>query len=307
MAFSPLLFGFLVGGVILCIGLFFGLKRSRVKERLQLETRLETALSPNKEDKTFDLDFLPKDMVEKVEDKLGLKKGSPKINELKKSLIQAGIYHEQAPSIYFGLKFGLTVAVPVLAVPFIAGRGFPLASLLAISFALMALGYFLPTLILNHMVSTRQKKIKEGLPDALDLLVVCVEAGQGLNAAIKRVADDLNLSHPVLAKEMSMVNLEISAGLEREAALRNLAERTGVDDVASLTSMLIQADRFGTSLAQSLKVQSETLRTTRRQRLEELAAKTPVKLVFPLLLFIFPALIVVIIGPAAIRIMENLK
>jgi tight adherence protein C len=138
-------------------------------------------------------------------------------------------------------------------------------------------------------------------------MVVCVEAGQGLNAAIKRVADDLTLSHPVLAKELSMVNLEISAGLEREAALRNLAERTGVEDVASLTSMLIQADRFGTSLAQSLKVQSETLRTTRRQRLEELAAKTPVKLVFPLLLFIFPALIVVIIGPAAIRIMENLK
>jgi tight adherence protein C len=307
MAFSPLLFGFLVGGVILCIGLFFGLKRSRVRERLRLETKLEAALSPNKEDKSFDLEFLPKEMVEKVEDKLGLKKGSPKINELKKSLIQAGIYHEQGPSVYFGLKFGLTVAVPVLSVPFIAGRGFPMASLLAISFALMALGYFLPTLILNHLVTTRQKKIKEGLPDALDLLVVCVEAGQGLNAAIKRVAEDLTLSHPVLAKELSMVNLEISAGLEREAALRNLAERTGVEDVASLTSMLIQADRFGTSLAQSLKVQSETLRTTRRQRLEELAAKTPVKLVFPLLLFIFPALIVVIIGPAAIRIMENLK
>jgi tight adherence protein C len=137
--------------------------------------------------------------------------------------------------------------------------------------------------------------------------VVCVEAGQGLNAAMKRVSDDLNLSNPILAREMSMVNLEMSAGLEREQALRNLADRTGVDDVASLASMLIQADRFGTSLAQSLKVQSETLRTTRRQRLEELAAKTPVKLVFPLLLFIFPALMVVIIGPAAIRIMENLK
>jgi tight adherence protein C len=156
-------------------------------------------------------------------------------------------------------------------------------------------------------VETRQHKIKEGLPDALDLLVVCVEAGQGLNAAMKRVSDDLSLSNPILAREMSLVNLEISAGLERETALRNLAERTGVDDVASLTSMLIQADRFGTSLATSLKVQSETLRTTRRQKLEELAAKTPVKLVFPLLLFIFPALMVVIIGPAAIRIMENLK
>jgi tight adherence protein C len=307
MMFSPLAFGFLVGGVILCIGLFFGLKKSRIKERLQLETRLETALSPTKEDKTLDLEFLPKDVVDKVEDKLGLKKGSPKVNELKKSLIQAGIYQEQAPGIYFGLKFGLTVAVPVLAIPFFSGRGLPVTWLLLISFGLMALGYFLPTLILTHLVGTRKKQIKEGLPDALDLMVVCVEAGQGLNAAIKRVADDLTLSHPVLAKELSMVNLEIGAGLEREAALRNLAERTGVEDVASLTSMLIQADRFGTSLAQSLKVQSETLRTTRRQRLEELAAKTPVKLVFPLLLFIFPALIVVIIGPAAIRIMENMK
>jgi tight adherence protein C len=307
MMFSPLLFGFLVGGAVLFIGLFFGLKKSRVRERLQLETKLDNALSPPKEEKTLGFEFLPKNVVDKVDDTLGLKKGSPKINELKKSLIQAGIYHEQAPSIYFGLKLGLTVAVPVLILPWIYGRGFPPASLLAISFALMALGYFLPTLILNHLVTNRQKKIKEGLPDALDLLVVCVEAGQGLNAAIKRVSDDLNLSSPVLARELNMVNLEISAGLEREAALRNLAERTGVEDVASLTSLLIQADRFGTSLAQSLKVQSETLRTTRRQRLEEMAAKTPVKLVFPLLLFIFPALIVVIIGPAAIRIMENLK
>lgn len=303
----PLLFGITVGGVILCVGFFFSLKKSRVRERLQLETKLDNALSPPKEEKALNIEFLPKNVVDKVEEKLGLKKGSPKINELKKSLIQAGIYHEQAPTIYFGLKLGLTVAVPVLGMPFISGRDLPPASLLMISFALMALGYFLPTLILNHLVTNRQKKIKEGLPDALDLLVVCVEAGQGLNAALKRVSDDLTLSHPVLAKELSMVNLEISAGLERETALRNLAERTGVDDVASLTSMLIQADRFGTSLAQSLKVQSETLRTTRRQRLEEKAAKTPVKLVFPLLLFIFPALIVVIIGPAAIRIMENLK
>ncbi|MGQ9687871.1 MAG: type II secretion system F family protein [Desulfobaccales bacterium] len=305
--FSPVLFGLLVGGVILCVGLFFGLKRSRLRERLELETKAEAVFTPGKEEKTFDLEFLPKAVVDKVEDKLGLKKGSAKVNELKKTLIQAGIYHDQAPAIYFGLKMGLTVAVPVFAVPWLTGRGLAVATLMALAFALMALGYFLPTLVLNHLVSARQKKIKEGLPDALDLLVVCVEAGQGLNAALKRVSDDLVLSNPVLAKEMSLVNLEISAGLERETALRNLAERTGVDDVASLTSMLIQADRFGTSLAQSLKVQSETLRTTRRQRLEELAAKTPVKLVFPLLLFIFPALIVVIIGPAAIRIMENLK
>jgi tight adherence protein C len=309
MVFQPLIFGTLVAGVILCVGFFFGLRRSRVRERLQLESKGELAPPRPKDndDGPLDIEFLPKTVVDKVEDKLGLKSGSPKVNELKKSLIQAGIYHKKAPSIYFGLKLGLSVALPILGMPWLFGRGIASVFLLAIFFVLMVLGYFLPTLVLSHLVQTRQKKIKEGLPDALDLMVVCVEAGQGLNAAMKRVSDDLKLSSPILAREMNLVNLEISAGLEREVALRNLAERTGVDDVASLTSMLIQADRFGTSLAQSLKVQSETLRTTRRQRLEELAAKTPVKLVFPLLLFIFPALMVVIIGPAVIRIMENLK
>jgi tight adherence protein C len=154
--------------------------------------------------------------------------------------------------------------------PFIFGKVVPGALRPPAFLGLMMAGYFFPTLILNRLVEARQKKIQEGLPDALDLL-------------------------------------EINAGLERETALRNLAERTGVEEVASLCSMLIQSDRFGTSMGQALKVQSETLRTNRRQRLEELAAKTPVKLVFPLLLFIFPALMVVIIGPAAIRIMENLK
>lgn len=300
--FQPLLFGILIAGTVLCLGFFFGLRRSRIRERLQLEDGPRM-----KEETGYDLEFLPKEVVDKVEEKLGLKKGSPKVNELKKNLIQAGIYHESAPAIYFGLKLGLTVALPILAMPWLFGRGLAYFVLLILFFILVALGYFFPSLILNHLVSTRKRKIKESLPDALDLLVVCVEAGQGLNAALKRVSDDLKLGNPVLARELGMVNLEISAGLEREVALRNLAERTGVEDVASLTSMLIQADRFGTSLAQSLKVQSETLRTTRRQRLEELAAKTPVKLVFPLLLFIFPALMVVIIGPAAIRIMENIK
>ena len=302
MNFKPIIFGILVAGSILCIGFFIRFRRSRIRQRLQLE-----AMPRAKDEKALDLEFLPKEVVDKVEDKLGLKKGSPKINELKKTLIQAGIYQESAPAVYFGMKLGLTVALPIMVMPWLFGRDLPLILLLIVFFLLVILGYFLPTLILNHLVVTRQRKIKEGLPDALDLMVVCVEAGQGLNAALKRVSDDLKLSNPVLAREMSLVNLEINAGLEREAALRNLAERTGVDDVASLASMLIQADRFGTSLAQSLKVQSETLRTTRRQKLEELAAKTPVKLVFPLLLFIFPALMVVIIGPAAIRIMENLK
>jgi tight adherence protein C len=127
-----------------------------------------------------------------------------------------------------------------------------------------------------------------------------------LNAALKRVADDLRLANPSLAMELALVNLEINAGLEREQALRNLADRTGVDEIASLCSILIQSDRFGTSMANALRVQSDILRTNRRQKLEEKAAKTPVKLLFPLLLFIFPAIMVVILGPAAIRIMETM-
>ncbi len=162
----------------------------------------------------------------------------------------------------------------------------------------------LPDIILDKLIKARQKKIKEALPDALDLMVVCVEAGQGLNAAIKRVSDDLMESSPIIAREWLLVNLEIMAGLEREQALRNLGERTGVDDLISLCNILIQSDRFGTSVGQAVKTQSDFMRTTRRKKLEELAAKTPVKLVFPLLLFIFPAIMVVVLGPAFIRISE---
>ena len=157
------------------------------------------------------------------------------------------------------------------------------------------------------MISSRQKKIREALPDALDLLVVCVEAGQGLDAAIKRVAEDLQESSPIISQELLLVNLEIMAGLERQQALKNLGERTGVEELVSLCNILIQSDRFGTSIAQALKTQSDYIRTARRQRLEGLAAKTPVKLLFPMLLFIFPAIMVVILGPAIITLIRILQ
>lgn len=190
--------------------------------------------------------------------------------------------------------------------PLLWGQGINKIYLVGIFYLLFIGGYYFPTLILGRLVESRQKKIRQALPDALDLLVVCVEAGQGLNAALKRVSDDFMVSSPALAKELNLVNLEINAGLEREQALRNLADRTGVEELASLCSILIQSDRFGTSVSAALKVQSETLRTTRRQKLEEMAAKTPVKLIFPLIMFIFPAIMVVILGPAVIRVMETL-
>jgi len=175
---------------------------------------------------------------------------------------------------------------------------------MGIPLILCALGYFLPNFILNRMISSRQYKIKESLPDALDLLVVCVEAGQGLDAAIKRVAEDLQESSPIISQELLLVNLETMAGLERQQALKNLGERTGVEELISLCNVLIQSERFGTSIAQALKTQSDYMRTARRQRLEGLAAKTPVKLVFPMLLFIFPAIMVVLLGPAVIQLSE---
>jgi tight adherence protein C len=165
--------------------------------------------------------------------------------------------------------------------------------------AILALaGMILPKLVLKSMARGRQHRLKLSLPDALDLMVVCVEAGMGLNQAIVKVAEELEKTHPEMSEELKLVNLEIRAGRTRTEALKNLGERTGVDDVISLAAMLIQTDKFGTSVAKSLRVHSDCLRTERIQRAEEAAAKTTIKLIFPLLLCIFPALLVVILGPA---------
>jgi tight adherence protein C len=300
MSLAPLLFGLLIAAFVGSLASFFHLNGSRVRKRLEVQPKTDWR-PPDDSPKV-----LPPELVKKFEDKLGIKKDSSRVKEMKKKMVQAGIYSERALAIFLGLKIGLPLALPILIVPMLLDRGMNKILLVGLAYLLFVGGYFIPTLILSHRVDARQKKIKQALPDALDLLVVCVEAGQGLNAALKRVSDDFMVSSPALAKEFNLVNLEISAGLEREQALRNLADRTGVDDLASLCSILIQSDRFGTSVATALKVQSETLRTTRRQKLEELAAKTPVKLIFPLILFIFPAIMVVILGPAVIKIMETL-
>jgi tight adherence protein C len=300
MPLAPLLFGLLVAACIGSLASFFHLSGSRVRKRLEVQAKAEWR--PPDDSPAV----LPPELVKKFEGKLGIQKDSSKVKEIKKKMVQAGIYSERALAIFLGLKIGLPLALPILIMPLLWGRGYNKIVLIGLIYVLFVVGYFIPTLILSHLVDARQKKIKQALPDALDLLVVCVEAGQGLNAALKRVSDDFMVSSPALAKEFNLVNLEINAGLEREQALRNLADRTGVEELSSLCSILIQSDRFGTSVATALKVQSETLRTTRRQKLEELAAKTPVKLIFPLILFIVPAIMVVILGPAVIRIMETL-
>jgi tight adherence protein C len=170
-----------------------------------------------------------------------------------------------------------------------------------------AMGYILPPFIVGSKLKNRQKEMQKALPDALDLMVVCVEAGLALNQAMVRVAEEIHRLSPVLSEQISLMNLEIRAGTPREEAFRNLGERTGVQDIKSLMAMLIQTDRFGTSIATALRVHADTLRTKRRQRAEEAAAKTTIKLVFPLVLFIFPAMFVVIIGPGLIQIVEALS
>jgi tight adherence protein C len=170
----------------------------------------------------------------------------------------------------------------------------------------LVLGYLLPDMWLTWRVSVRQRKLRRALPDALDLLVICVEAGLGLDQALMKVSQDMKIAHPELSEELQFVNLEMRIGKTRIDALRELARRTGLDDIKALVAMLIQTERFGTSIAQSLRVYSDDMRLKRRQRAEEMSAKTSVKMVPPLVFFIFPALMVVILGPAIITLMRQM-
>jgi tight adherence protein C len=170
----------------------------------------------------------------------------------------------------------------------------------------LVLGFMIPDMWLTWRVNVRKHKLRKALPDALDLLVICVEAGLGLDQAFMKVAQDMKISHQDLSEELQMVNMQMRIGKTRIEALRELAQRTGLDDVKTLVAMLIQTERFGTSIAQSLRVYSDDMRVKRRQRAEEMSAKTSVKMVPPLVFFIFPALMVVILGPAVITMMRSL-
>jgi tight adherence protein C len=168
------------------------------------------------------------------------------------------------------------------------------------------LGFFIPRFLLKRMIRDRQRRITLALPDALDLTVICVEVGLALDQALMRVGEDLRHAHPDLSDEFHLVNLEMRAGKPRAEALRNLVERTGVDDVRALVATLVQTDRFGTSVSQALRVHSDSLRTERRQRAEEQAAKTTIKMIVPLVLFVLPSIIFVTLGPAIIQLFRIL-
>jgi tight adherence protein C len=220
-------------------------------------------------------------------------------------LANAGFRSESAPAIFQGIRaacLGLSIpaALMVYAVMGSGSMGMMLMGLC------LAMGLFLPKMGLNQLKSTRQKELFLTLPDALDLLVVCVESGLGLDAGLRKVTDEMKGHAKVMTEELSLANLQLQMGRPRREVLHDLGVRTGVDDVKSLAAILIQADRFGSSIAQALRVQSDSMRTRRRQIAEEKAAATAVKLIFPLVLFIFPAIFVVLVGPAAIQITKGL-
>lgn len=256
-----------------------GFQKSQKPPKAALKERLEQALDP-------------------LSKALPLSAGD--VSRTREWLIQAGYRENRHMTIYVGSRvllalLGMLIVVAVSGVqslPLIIGVG--------------GFGFFLPRFILKRMIRERQRRIKIALPDALDLTVICVEAGLALDQALQRVGEDLRHAHPELSAEFNFVNLEMRAGKPRVEALRNLAARTGVDDMRALVATLVQTDRFGTSVAQALRVHSDSLRTERRQRAEEQAAKTTIKMVVPLVLFILPSILIVTLGPAMIQLYRTL-
>jgi tight adherence protein C len=228
-------------------------------------------------------------------------KSVSEMGKLRQRLVAAGYRGGEAIIVFFGIRLACALGTfALLLSPVLVRPSF----FKALAGCLIA--YVVPSMVLARMAKRRQHRIRLGLPDVLDLLVVSVEAGLGLDQAIQRVGDELAFTHQDLSDELRLINLELRAGKARVEALHNLASRTGVDDVESLVAMLVQTDKFGTSVAQSLRVHSETVRTKRRQRAEEASAKLGAKMVFPLVFCIFPAILVVTIGPAAIKFVQVL-
>jgi tight adherence protein C len=227
-------------------------------------------------------------------------------NALKNKLANAGFRSEAATMVYSGIRL-VCLAVSFLIALAVLVPGRPFTYRLGLGIVIITcIGFYIPSVILWYLRSKRQEDIFLTLPDALDLLVVCVESGLGLDAAMRKVCDEMGKHAKTITEEFSLANFQLQMGRPRREVLHDLGVRTGVDDVKSLAAILIQADRFGSSIAQALRVQSDAMRTRRKQIAEEKAAKTAVQLLFPLILFIFPGIFVVLVGPAAINIMENL-
>jgi tight adherence protein C len=225
-------------------------------------------------------------------------------SQLRIRFMNAGYRSETAPMVFFVAKTVLTFVLPAIFILYmmISGADYPADLMLLFIITSAGLGYFLPNVFLERRIAYRKREILDSFPDAMDLIIVCVESGLGLDAALARVSEEMHMISPILGEELHLINLELRAGSSRERALRNLALRTGVEDIDTLVAMLVQSDRFGTSVAQALRVHAENLRVKRRLRAEEAAAKIALKLLFPLIFFIFPSMLLVLLGPALISI-----
>ena len=275
---------------------------SRQLSTIERLSRGETATNPR--------DALP--LRARVIQMLGRVGGSiPRLGKrattMREVLVQAGYRRPEAPAVFWGGRILAAVACPVAAsgVMLLTGRGAGVSLFMAGWAA--GVGWLAPSLYLRARVRARRKEIDRTLPDALDLIVVCMEAGLGLNQALARMAEEIRHFSVATSDEFTLVNLEMRAGVPRLEALRSLGTRMGVPELRSLSTMLVQADRFGTSVAHALRVHAETSRSKRRQRAEEAAAKTTIKLIFPLVLCIFPTIFVVVLGPAIIGIIRTLS
>ena len=226
--------------------------------------------------------------------------------KLQKQLMQAGFRSPGAPLVYRAIQISTMAGLPAAVAIACAILARPLSGALLWILMGFVVGFALPRYALRKLILSRQQQVRWGLADALDLMVISIEAGLGLNAAMMKVSSELKDVHPDISDEFELANLEIRVGRERDEALRNLADRTGVDDLRSLVAMLIQTDRFGTSIAKAIRAFSDSLRTKRRQRAEQAAQKAAVKLLFPLACFLFPTLFIAILGPAALQLMDTL-
>jgi tight adherence protein C len=274
--------------------------------RQAMITRINEVIHPKRAKKNLvetikDSNFSVGSVVERFEQVIP--KSDAEVSVIKKRLGMAGYRNESAVKVFYGWKVVLPLLLSFLALITGAGNANPFFVYLSC----LGIGFLGPDFWLGKMIKKRQQRIRRGLPDVLDLLVVCMEAGLSLDQACARTAEELQMAQPDLCDELGLVALEQRAGRARSEAWRNLGERTGEEAVRALVATLIQSEQLGTSMAKTLRVHSETMRTKRIQQVEELAAKTTVKIVFPLVFFIFPSLFLVTLGPAALIMMEQFK
>lgn len=299
------------GGVVMGIWSILSLiseRNSRMQDRLARHSRpaslaeIEDPKLAKKAERFQGITEMAKAISEPMMPKTDLEQ-----NELKVKLANAGFRSETAPAVYSGIRLISLAIFFLLSLAYALPKtGETTMGKVKYVIIITGCGFYLPSIALWWIRSNRQQQIFLTLPDALDLMVVCVESGLGLDAAMRKVCDEMKDTAKVLSEEISLANFQLQMGRPKREVLHDLGVRTGVDDVRSLAAILIQADRFGSSVAQALRVQSDSMRTRRRQIAEEKAAKTAVQMLFPLILFIFPGIFVVLIGPAAIQIMEQM-